>query len=169
MKYLVVVDMQNDFIGMALGTDEAQRIVPYVKEYIENFDGEVIFTKDTHSENYLSTQEGKNLPVVHCVKGTLGWEICDELLPFAESRKVFEKKTFGSVELAQYMSSLDDIESVTLLGLCTDICVISNAYLIKAYMPEVKVSVVKNCCAGVTEESHERALAAMAVCQIDVI
>ena len=169
MKYLVVVDMQNDFIDMALGTDEAQRIVPYVKEYIENFDGEVIFTKDTHSENYLSTQEGKNLPVVHCVKGTLGWEICDELLPFAENRKVFEKKTFGSVELAQYMSSLDDIESVTLLGLCTDICVISNAYLIKAYMPEVKVSVVKNCCAGVTEESHERALAAMAVCQIDVI
>lgn len=169
MKYLVVVDMQNDFIDMALGTNEAQKIVPYVKEYIENFDGEVIFTKDTHSENYLSTQEGKNLPVVHCVKGTLGWEICDELLPLTQNRKVFEKNTFGSVELAQYMSSLDDVESVTLLGLCTDICVISNAYLIKAYMPEVKVSVVKNCCAGVTEESHERALAAMAVCQIDVI
>lgn len=168
MNYLVVVDMQKDFIDGALGTAEAVKIVPAVKEYIENFEGSVIFTRDTHYDNYMDTQEGKNLPVPHCIKGTAGWQIADELTPLAEGKKIFDKPTFGSTELADYLVSQGDVESVTLIGLCTDICVISNAFLIKASLPEVKVSVVASCCAGVTPESHANALEAMRMCQIDV-
>lgn len=169
MKYLVVVDMQKDFIDGALGTPEAELIVPAVKEYIENFDGEIIFTRDTHEENYLETQEGRNLPVTHCIKGTDGWQIAKELAPFTQGKKIFDKPAFGSTELAEYLKGRKDAESITLIGLCTDICVISNAFLIKAALPEVKVSVVASCCAGVTPESHQRALEAMRVCQVQII
>ncbi len=168
MNYLIVVDMQKDFIDGSLGTPEALAIVPAVKEYIEGFDGEIIFTRDTHTQDYMNTQEGKNLPVPHCIEGTDGWQIASELLTLAKDKKIFDKPTFGSVELTGYLVSRGDAESVTLLGLCTDICVISNAFLIKAALPEVKVSVVKSCCAGVTPESHERALEAMKMCQVEI-
>lgn len=166
-KLLVVVDMQKDFIDGALGTEEAQGIVGKVKEKIENFDGEVVFTLDTHSGIYLETQEGKNLPVEHCIKGTVGWELDERLKKLADGRQIFEKPTFGSVQLAEYVVSGDYLE-VELIGLCTDICVISNAMLIKAFLPEVKVAIDASCCAGVTPESHNNALSAMAMCQIEI-
>lgn len=167
-KLLVVVDMQKDFIDGALGTKEAQAIVPDVKEEIENFDGDVVFTFDTHSSIYLQTQEGKNLPVEHCIKGTDGWMLDKAIEPLSAGKKCFEKPTFGSVELAEYVVR-GNYKDVTLIGLCTDICVISNAMLIKAFLPEVKVSVKASCCAGVTPESHENALSAMKMCQINII
>lgn len=172
MKFLIVVDMQNDFIDGALGTKEAVAIVPAVKEKIEKFDGRVIFTRDTHEADYLSTQEGANLPVEHCIKGTDGWQIQSELDALRKEEPV-DKPTFGSVALGQLLKAYDTyeekIESVTLIGLCTDICVISNAMIIKAYLPETPIFVDAACCAGVTSESHERALDAMAVCQIKVL
>ncbi|MBQ7364448.1 MAG: cysteine hydrolase [Clostridia bacterium] len=171
MQYLIVVDMQNDFISMALGTKEAVSIVPRVKDKILGFAGKVIFTRDTHGEEYLSTQEGKKLPVVHCVKGTRGWEIEDSLKTL-RCDAVFDKPTFGSVALMEYLvkeNAKERVEAITLVGLCTDICVISNAMLIKAALPECEVLVDSACCAGVTPESHARALGAMASCQIQVI
>lgn len=165
---LVVVDMQNDFIDGALGTAEAQAIVPAVCEKIRSFDGEIVFTRDTHSEIYLETQEGKNLPVPHCIKGTDGWELNDSIKTLAQGYRIFDKPTFGSVELAQFIAG-GNFGNVELVGLCTDICVISNALLIKAYLPETLVSVDSACCAGVTPESHENALSAMRMCQIKVI
>ena len=168
MKYLIVVDMQNDFIAGALGTKEAVAIVPKVKAKIESFDGKVIFTRDTHSVDYLATQEGKNLPVEHCIKGTDGWQIRDELDALRKSEAV-DKPSFGSVELAEMLKNeKEDIESIELIGLCTDICVISNAMIIKAYLPETPIEIDASCCAGVTPESHNRALDAMAVCQIKI-
>ena len=170
MKYLIVVDMQNDFIDGALGTKEAVAIVPSVKEKIENFDGKIIFTRDTHEADYLSTQEGKNLPVEHCVRGTGGWQINAELEALRKNEAI-DKPSFGSVELAQMLKAENEkekIESIELIGLCTDICVISNAMLIKAFLPEIPVEVDASCCAGVTPESHQRALDAMAVCQIKI-
>ena len=168
MKYLIVVDMQNDFIDGALGTKEAVAIVPKVKAKIESFDGKVIFTRDTHSEDYLATQEGANLPVEHCIKGTDGWQIRDELDALRKSEAV-DKPSFGSVELAEMLKNeKEDIESIELIGLCTDICVISNAMIIKAYFPETPIEIDASCCAGVTPESHNRALDAMAVCQIKI-
>ncbi len=169
-KALVVVDMQKDFIDGALGTKEAVEIVDKAAERIKSFDGEVIFTRDTHFDNYLDTQEGKRLPVPHCIKGTEGWQIDKKLEAlFPDGMKVFDKLTFGSVELAQYLKSRGELEQVTLIGLCTDICVISNALLIKAYLPEVSVSVVEACCAGVTPQSHKNALEAMKMCQIEIV
>lgn len=166
---LVVVDMQKDFIDGALGTKEAAEIVDNVAELIKGFDGEVVFTRDTHFDNYMETQEGKKLPVPHCIKGSEGWEIDKKLAVLRPGgMKVFDKPTFGSVELANYLKSLDSLETVTLIGLCTDICVISNALLIKAFLPEVNISVVEKCCAGVTPESHRNALEAMKMCQIDI-
>ena len=166
---LVVVDMQKDFIDGALGTKEAEGIVEAVADYIESFEGEVVFTRDTHHENYMETQEGKNLPVPHCIEGTAGWQIDEKLKKYVtDTTRVFDKPTFGSVELAEYRKGQQEISEVTLIGLCTDICVISNAMVVKAYMPEVKVSVVEHCCAGVTPESHENALEAMKMCQISV-
>jgi len=167
-KLLVVVDMQKDFVDGSLGTAEAVKIVPQVKKEIENFDGEVVFTLDTHSSIYLETQEGKNLPVPHCIKGTDGWKLDKTIEPLSFGKKIFEKPTFGSVELSEYVAS-GDYDDITLIGLCTDICVLSNAMLIKAFLPEVKVSVIANACAGVTPESHENALSAMKMCQINVI
>lgn len=169
-KVLVVVDMQNDFIDGTLGTKEAQAIVESVYKAIQNFDGEVIFTRDTHFENYADTQEGKKLSVPHCIKGTTGWQINSKLEKLiTPETKIFDKVTFGSVELAEYLKNNSQLESVMLVGLCTDICVISNALLIKAYMPEVEIEVIEDCCAGVTPESHQNALKAMSMCQIDII
>lgn len=167
MKYLVVVDMQNDFIDGALGTPEAQAIVPYVKARIESFDGEVIFTRDTHFEDYPQSAEGKKLPVSHCVKGTHGWQIREELDALRKTEPI-DKITFGSRALATFFDG-KDVESITLLGLCTDICVISNALLLKAFYPEVPLSVDSRGCAGVTPESHKNALSAMAMCQVDIL
>ncbi len=170
---LAVIDMQNDFIDGALGTKEAQAIVGNVADCIKNAmdnGDEVVYTRDTHFENYMDTQEGKNLPVPHCIKGTAGWEIRDELKELQNAdTKVFDKLTFGSVELAAYLKTVDGLESVTLIGLCTDICVISNAMVIKANLPEVVIKVVENCCAGVTPQSHKNALEAMKMCQVKVI
>jgi len=168
---LIVVDMQNDFIDGALGTKEALAIVPAVLEKIKGFEGRVIFTRDTHFDNYMDTQEGKNLPVPHCIKGSEGWQIRAELDALRKEEAV-DKPSFGSVELSTMLARENaekPIGSVTFIGLCTDICVISNAMLIKAAMPEVPVIVDAACCAGVTPESHNNALEAMKMCQISVI
>ena len=168
MKYLIVVDMQKDFITGSLGSNLATAIVPNVVEKVKNFDGKIIFTRDTHYSDYMQTQEGRNLPVPHCIKETDGWQICDELLPFAEA--VIDKTTFGSTELPQILREYGEpIEKIELCGLCTDICVISNAMILKASFPEVPVSVDASCCAGVTMDSHNTALAAMKAVQIDII
>ena len=168
---LVVVDMQNDFIDGSLGTKEAQAIVDNVVAEIANYDPADIFvTRDTHPENYLDTQEGKNLPVVHCVKNTKGWEINEKIAKALRNVEIIDKPTFGSKILAEKIAAIaekEDIE-VTLIGLCTDICVVSNALLIKAYVPEIPVRVIASCCAGVTPESHEAALKTMAMCQVKV-
>lgn len=166
---LVVVDMQKDFIDGALGTKEAVAIVDNVAEAIRSFDGEVIFTRDTHFDNYMETQEGRNLPVPHCIKGTEGWQIDQKLASLrTDDMKAFDKQTFGSIELAAYLKENKELEQVTLVGLCTDICVISNALLIKANLPEVEITVLEKCCAGVTPQSHKNALEAMKMCQIKI-
>lgn len=170
-QYLLVIDMQNDFVDGSLGTKKAAAIVPDVVKKIEEFDGTILYTLDTHMENYLTTQEGKNLPVVHCVKDSKGWELNKSVKEAVEHKhgKRFLKETFGSKELAEYLVEQNkehEIEKITVIGLCTDICVISNALLIKAFLPEVPVHVDALCCAGVTEESHQRALDAMKMCQI---
>ena len=169
-KILIVVDMQNDFINGALGTKEAENILPRVKEIVENFDGKIYFTRDTHKENYMSTQEGKNLPVPHCIENTQGWQIEDSLLPYAKN--IIDKPTFGSLSLAKELTkenSVEEIEEIILVGLCTDICVISNAMLLKAALTETKITVDASACAGVTPETHTNALNAMQMCQISVI
>ena len=169
---LVVVDMQNDFIfkNYALGSDEAEKVFEDMISYLQNIDTEtyVIFTRDTHGDDYLHTQEGKKLPVIHCVKGSDGWQICDKLKPYVE--QVVDKVTFGSVDLPHILSKeSEQIEEIELCGLCTDICVISNAMILKAAFPEVKITVDASCCAGVTMESHITALNAMKAVQIDVM
>jgi nicotinamidase-related amidase len=174
-NFLIVVDMQKDFIDGALGSEHAKAIVPAVKKRIEDAlnGGEiVIFTRDTHTEDYLSTQEGEKLPVPHCIKGTDGWQIDKELKPYATKCMIIDKPTFGSTELATLLKNANDlepVEGVTLLGLCTDICVISNAMLVKATLPETKVKVDASCSAGVTNESHKTALNAMRACQIEIL
>lgn len=177
VNILIVVDMQNDFIDGALGTKEAQSIVPKVAEKIRNFNGRVIYTRDTHEKNYLETQEGKNLPVMHCIRGTTGWELHPEIEALRKETPV-DKPTFGSAALGALLKAQDTdlkrqgkegIESVTFVGLCTDICVISNAMLVKAFLPEVPVLVDASCCAGVTPQSHDNALKAMEMCQIKVV
>lgn len=168
-KVLVVVDMQVDFVNGSLGTKEAEEIVPFVIEKVEKEKSagtEVIFTKDTHETAYLQSQEGKKLPVEHCIRGSRGWEIIDQLKPYAKDTKIIEKPTFGSVKLPKYVENADVIE---LIGLCTDICVISNALLLKAHYPEKIIQVDASCCAGVTVESHRNAIEAMKMCQIDIL
>ena len=170
-KLLFVIDMQNDFIDGALGTPEAQAIVENVKEKIIEFDGSVYFTRDTHFDNYLETQEGRNLPVPHCIKDTEGWQIREELQKFITT-KIIDKVTFGSALMSIVLMQLqqkEPIESITFIGLCTDICVISNALIAKAYVPEAEIIVDASCCAGVTPESHKTALEAMKACQITII
>ena len=167
---LIVGDMQNDFIDGALGTAEAVAIVPKVVEKVRGFKGTVIFTRDTHGESYLQTQEGRNLPVPHCIKGSHGWEVCPALEPLRTGLTI-DKPTFGSAELGRLLLELDAKEpvgSITLVGLCTDICVISNAMIAKAFLPEVPVTVDAACCAGVTPESHRNALNAMKMCQVRI-
>lgn len=169
MKILIVVDMQKDFIDGALGTPEAVAIVPAVKALIEGFEGSVYFTRDTHFENYMQTEEGKHLPVPHCIKDTEGWQIHPALDALRKTAPI-DKVTFGSKELISLLAEQkEEVESITLCGLCTDICVISNALLIKAYYPEIPLYVVSSACAGVTPESHQNALAAMSMCQIGII
>ena len=164
MKTLIVIDMQNDFIDGSLGTDEAVAIVDNVKakikEYVDRGD-QIIFTRDTHQEDYMETNEGKHLPVVHCIEGTDGWQIRDGL--YAEGAEIINKPSFGYTGWNNY-----SFEEVELIGLCTDICVVSNALIIKALFPEIKVSVDSSCCAGVTPESHDAALKTMQMCQIEV-
>ena len=164
--------MQNDFIDAALGTKEAVAIVDAVKEKIRSYPAEnVIATMDTHAENYLKTQEGRNLPVVHCVKGTDGWQIRPEIADLLKGAKIYEKPTFGSTAMAADLREESEKEEIELelIGLCTDICVVSNALLLKASMPEVKITVDAACCAGVTPEKHAAALETMRSCQIHVI
>ncbi len=174
-KLLIVVDMQNDFIDGALGTAEAQAIVENVDRKIRDYDEKgdlVIFTADTHTDKYMETQEGSNLPVPHCIKGSEGWEISSRLFR-PEDAPVIEKETFGSKDLGIMLMELERAgetpEAIELVGLCTDICVISNAMLVKAFLPEVPVTVDSSCCAGVTPESHENALEAMKMCQIKIV
>lgn len=172
-KVLVVVDMQNDFINGALGTKEAEAIVDKVVEKIKNFDGEIIVTYDTHEENYMETREGKYLPVPHCIKGTDGWGINGEIEKALVSKKSYEsiyKPTFGSTKLVKRLYNYVPEETeVTLIGLCTDICVVSNALLLKANYPEMDIVVDSTCCAGVTPEKHKAALETMRSCQIEVL
>ena len=170
MKILCVIDMQNDFIDGALGTAEAVAIVGNVRDKIDLYrknGDKVIFTRDTHYDNYMQTAEGSKLPVPHCIKGSDGWQISSEL-EVGDSR-VIDKPTFGSVELAEYIRQLEDIDQIELVGLCTDICVISNALVLKANMPETPICVDSSCCAGVTTDSHNNALSAMKMCQIEII
>lgn len=167
MKYLIVVDMQVDFITGSLGSSLATAIVPNVVKKVKSFDGKVIFTRDTHFANYLQTQEGTKLPVPHCIKDTDGWQVCDELMPYADT--VIDKITFGSVDIPQILKDYDEqIDAIELCGLCTDICVISNAMILKAAFPEVPITVDASCCAGVTIESHNTALNAMRAVQIEI-
>ncbi|WP_314627880.1 isochorismatase family cysteine hydrolase [uncultured Selenomonas sp.] len=168
-KAIVVVDMQKDFIDGALGTKEAQEMLPHMEAKLSAAQAagtKLVFTMDTHGEDYLATQEGRRLPVPHCIRGTEGWEIAASLQPFVRAAAaVVEKPAFGSTELPALLEDCDEIE---LVGLCTDICVISNALVLKAFYPEKKISVDASCCAGVTPESHAEALRAMKMCQVDV-
>ena len=168
-KLLLVVDMQNDFIHGALGTKEAMEILPKVIDKIKNHKGEIIFTRDTHGKEYLKTQEGKNLPVEHCIEGTYGWQLHEEIQRLAEKKesRIINKPSFGSLELPNIIKDFK-ISNIEIVGLCTDICVISNAMILKAAMPEVNISVDSSCCAGVTPESHDNALKAMKMCQIEI-
>ncbi len=173
MKYLIVVDVQNDFVDAALGTKEAVQMLPKLVRKVKDFEGTVIMTKDTHEPNYLETQEGKYLPVEHCIKNTEGWELTErvEELRIEKNSKVYEKPTFGSMALAEDMKKLyqsGQVDSIELVGLCTDICVISNALLLKAMMPELPIYVDAACCAGVTPKKHDAALEVMKSCQIIV-
>ena len=162
MKTLIVIDMQNDFVDGALGTKEAVAIVENVRQKIEQYKArgdEIIFTRDTHGENYPETNEGRNLPVVHCVRGTHGWQLVEGL--YVDGAKIIDKPSFGYTGWGSF-----NFESVELIGLCTDICVVSNALILKAEFPEIEISVDPSCCAGVTPETHEAALTTMRCCQI---
>ncbi|MFR6291023.1 MAG: cysteine hydrolase family protein [Peptococcaceae bacterium] len=168
-KVLVVIDMQNDFISGSLGTSEAQAIVKKVKtkinQAVKNKDA-VLFTRDTHGADYLDTQEGKKLPVPHCIRYTSGWQI-EKSLQIPDAR-IFDKNTFGSLDLVHHLLCANCTE-VEIVGVCTDICVVSNALLMKAYLPELTIRVDSSCCAGTTPENHQKALDVMAQCQIEVL
>lgn len=171
-QFLIVVDMQKDFVDGALGTPEAVAIVPRVAKKIREFKGDVVVTYDTHYEDYLTTAEGRKLPVSHCVKGTDGWQLDAAVAAALADRPytVVEKPTFGSVDLPRLIAAAAEEEpfSIELVGLCTDICVVSNALLLKAAFPEAPIGVDASCCAGVTPDSHRAALTTMTMCQIDV-
>ena len=172
--YLVVIDMQKDFVDGALGTPEAQAIVEGVAARARDFEGTVVFTRDTHEPNYLETQEGRNLPVTHCVRDTPGWELVPALKEIRRARDamVFDKPTFGSVALVWWLAQQNDeqpIDSIEVIGLCTDICVVSNALLIKAHFPEIPVRCEAALCAGVTPAAHDAALSTMRSCQVEVL
>lgn len=165
---LVVIDMQNDFIDGSLGSKEAVAIVPNVVEKVKNFNGMVLYTRDTHLNNYLHTLEGTYLPVSHCIKGSHGWQIHEQLECLRITSPI-DKNGFGSIQLGEYLKDINKktpITSITLVGVCTDICVISNAMILKAFLPETNIIVDASCCAGVTKETHKNALLAMKQCQI---
>lgn len=178
MKVLIVVDMQNDFIDGSLGSASAFAIVPKVMDKIKSFDGKVVFTRDTHGSDYLETNEGKNLPVPHCIFGTVGWELVDDIEQFLKEHDceydkylTFNKGTFGDISLADFVGFYSDNDGsmeIELVGLCTDICVVSNALILKAAFPEAEICVDASCCAGVTPEKHEAALKVMESCQIKI-
>lgn len=168
---LIVVDMQNDFVTGSLGKEENLSIIDGIREKVLSFDGRVIFTRDTHHSDYLESEEGKNLPVVHCIENTHGWEIVDDLKDLRDCI-IIDKPAFGSVKLGERLVELDKEErigNITLMGLCTDICVISNAILIKAFLPDAHIAVDASLSKGVTAESHKTALNAMKSCQIEII
>lgn len=171
--FLVVVDMQKDFVNGSLGTAEAEAMVPRAAEKIRNFEGEIFVTYDTHFTDYMDSAEGKKLPVPHCIKGTAGWELDERITDALEGKSVtkVKKYTFGSDELPDLIfgKSVDDDFSIELIGLCTDICVVSNALILKASFPEMPISVDASCCAGVTPALHEAALQVMKSCQIDIL
>lgn len=171
-KILVVVDMQKDFIDGALGTKEAQAIVrPVIAKMKTYGQSDIYVTRDTHGEDYLNTAEGRKLPVVHCVRGTDGWQLHPGVQASADSSHIIDKPTFGSMALMELLRQENEKEllEIELVGLCTDICVVSNALLLKAAMPEVTIRVDADCCAGVTPESHKAALTTMEMCQIEII
>ncbi len=170
MKVLIVVDMQNDFINGSLGTPEAEAVVTNVEKKIREWEGLVVATRDTHSANYLETQEGRNLPVVHCVEDTDGWQINPQIQAALDEKgaQTINKPTFGSVALAMMLMQCG-VSEIQLVGLCTDICVVSNALLLKANMPEVPISVDASCCAGVTPAKHDAAIETMKSCQINIL
>ena len=171
MKVLIVVDMQNDFVDGVLGSQEAVEMIDTAVETINSFDGKVFYTQDTHGEDYLDTEEGRHLPVVHCIKGSEGWKIhpkIEKALLLKDATGI-EKSTFGSEKLMGIIEKeVPEVESITLIGICTDICVISNAMLAKAHFQNTPVTVISSACAGVTPESHENALAAMKMCHIEI-
>lgn len=183
MKTLIVVDVQNDFVTGALGTPEAQAIIPNVVEKIKNWNGYIFVTQDTHSEEkYSSTLEGQLLPVKHCVYSSDGWQlnpevadaICSIYDDLDDDNEIewISKHTFGSMELVEAMRRLsfnENVESIEIVGICTDICVVSNALLLRAAFPNMPITVDASCCAGVTPESHKAALTTMKMCQINVI
>ena len=170
-KILVVIDMQNDFVSGSLGTREAECIIPAVRKKIYAYPTlDIYYTQDTHDADYLNTQEGRNLPVLHCIKGTDGWNIHPAVKDLLAGARGYEKPSFGSLQLAAALKEIADHEEIELelIGLCTDICVVSNALLLKAYMPEVRIVVDSACCAGVTPEKHQAALEVMRSCQIEI-
>lgn len=171
MKVLIVVDMQNDFVDGVLGSKEAVEMIDTAVETINSFDGKVFYTQDTHGEDYLDTEEGRHLPVVHCIKGSEGWKIhpkIEKALLLKGATRI-EKSTFGSEKLMGIIEKeVPEVESITLIGICTDICVISNAMLAKAHFQNTPVTVISSACAGVTPESHENALEAMKMCHIEI-
>ncbi len=169
---LVVIDMQNDFIDGSLGTPEAVAIVDSVVDKINEYDIDDVFaTLDTHGSDYLQTQEGKKLPVEHCIKDSEGWQLNSKIKPLIKASNIFEKPTFGSIKLAQHLSKINETEDIriTLVGLCTDICVASNAIVLKAFLPDVTIRVIANCCAGVTPDTHFSALTTLEQCQMEVL
>ena len=171
-KLLIVIDVQNDFVDGSLGTKEAMAIIPKVVEKIKSYPKEDVFaTRDTHEKDYLSTPEGKHLPVEHCIYGTDGWQLAPEVKILLTGAEIIDKPTFGSVTLVEMMKMIRDTEpiEIEMIGLCTDICVISNALLLKAALPDVEITVDAQCCAGVTPELHEAALKVMESCQINVV
>ena len=166
-RALIVIDMQKDFVDGSLANADAQTIAPLIADYIDGFDGDVIATRDTHAENYLSTAEGKKLPVPHCIKGTDGWDIVDEIASALQRKnaRLVDKPTFGFLDW-QILSPYDE---VTLVGTCTDICVVSNALILKATYPDITVRVKASLCAGTNKQNHEAALQVMRCCQVDVV
>lgn len=175
MKVLVVVDMQTDFINGALANKKAEEIVPKIAEYVRNFEGITIFTRDTHGSDYLETMEGKNLPILHCIVGTDGWEVHKDLLNACVGKEtncfVFNKPTFGyASELSKFINDFKQpITEIQVCGTCTDICVISQVLGLKEHMSEVKISVLEDMCAGLTEEKHNAAIEVMKSCQVNII
>ena len=169
---LVVVDMQNDFVTGCLGSAAAQAVEPYIRRAVEKFDGEVVFTRDTHCVDYMNTQEGRRLPVEHCIRGSEGWELTAGLAQLSEGRRIIDKPGFGSEELAAYLKEIDareHLDEVWFMGVCTDICVISNAYLVKAALPEARIVIDARGCAGTSIANHKNALRAMGACQMDIL